>query len=304
MTKTFSCYRNQLVMYNENAKYTLMSNVPQADIEIIHPCSPPSVHQKARRITDSAANEESLAPRMRIRLSRYRHSAEIARLWPSQSMGEWTKKVFNAVDGKTGIQEADWKALDDTERAGMEGLQQFVHICEAVEGLSEETLHREAAIETSNPKGKIGGGVDSDLSPQARGNALTVSSSVTTKGPLAFTVAPRPMKLSSILSRCNGSHATRDQGSKWNSTLQQQIGSIDRPQCSRDEFSDELNQAAGIQTRFLPSSGWCIRYGSRVSQGGRYRIMFLDGITLDVDVDEEYVEFTSRSGDVTRQVDL
>ncbi|KAI5896605.1 uncharacterized protein SCHCODRAFT_02569377 [Schizophyllum commune H4-8] len=46
----------------------------------------------------------------------------------------------------------------------------------------------------------------------------------------------------------------------------------------------------GIATRFLPNVGWCIRYGSRVSQGGRFRIMYLDGATMDIDVDEEWVE--------------
>ncbi|KAF9267914.1 hypothetical protein L218DRAFT_955091 [Marasmius fiardii PR-910] len=46
----------------------------------------------------------------------------------------------------------------------------------------------------------------------------------------------------------------------------------------------------GVQSKFLPSIGWCIRHNSRVSQGGRYKIMFLDGAVLDVDVDEEWAE--------------
>ena len=55
----------------------------------------------------------------------------------------------------------------------------------------------------------------------------------------------------------------------------------------------------GIATRFLPNVGWCIRYGSRVSQGGRFRIMYLDGATMDIDVDEEWVEL-QQEGDVVR----
>lgn len=289
-------------MYNQNAKCTLMSNVPQGDIEIIHPCPPPSVHQKARRITESSAmKDESLAPRMRIRLSRHHHSVEIARLsiiGPPQSMGEWTKKIFNAFDRRTGLREADWSVLDDIERTAMKDLQRFVRICEIVEGLSEEKFQRDTATETSKHWGNSGDSQDFR-------NASVVSSSVTTRGPLAFTVAPRPMKLSTILSRSNACVAQEPESSKC--TLRQisnQADITDRPQWSRGEFSDELNRAAGIQTQFLPSVGWCIRYGSRVSQGGRYRIMFLDGVTLDVDVDDEYVECTSRSGDVTRQVDL
>ncbi|KAL1754155.1 hypothetical protein FB107DRAFT_216357 [Schizophyllum commune] len=55
----------------------------------------------------------------------------------------------------------------------------------------------------------------------------------------------------------------------------------------------------GIATRFLPNVGWCIRYGSRVSQGGRFRIMYLDGATMDIDVDEEWIEL-QQEGDVVR----
>ncbi|KAL1748031.1 hypothetical protein HDZ31DRAFT_60728 [Schizophyllum fasciatum] len=55
----------------------------------------------------------------------------------------------------------------------------------------------------------------------------------------------------------------------------------------------------GIATRFLPDVGWCIRYGSRVSQGGRFRIMYLDGATMDIDVDEEWVEL-QQGGEVVR----
>ncbi|KAI5827939.1 hypothetical protein K523DRAFT_373999 [Schizophyllum commune Tattone D] len=55
----------------------------------------------------------------------------------------------------------------------------------------------------------------------------------------------------------------------------------------------------GIATRFLPNVGWCIRYGSRVSQGGRFRIMYLDGATMDIDVDEEWVEL-QQEGEVVR----
>lgn len=301
-------------MYDENAKCTLMSNVPEADIEILHPCSPPLVHQKGRRIADSAVKEESFAPKMRIRYSRHHHSVEIARFLSTmgpQSMGEWTKKVFNAVDGRTGIREADRTALDDTERAGMKDLEQFVRICEAVERLSEKTLSPKPTIKTPNKQDKSDGVLGSGLPPD-RGNISAVTNSATTshtKGPLAFTVAPRPIKLSSILSRSNGRHSTRERESfKCDSTLQQQMsgqaGILDRAHWSHDEYSDELNHTAGIQSRFLPSVGWCIRYGSRVSQGGRYRIMFLDGVTLDIDADDEYVEFTSRSGDVIRQVNL
>jgi hypothetical protein len=50
-----------------------------------------------------------------------------------------------------------------------------------------------------------------------------------------------------------------------------------------------------LQTRFMPGVGWCVRSG-----GTRYRIMFADGVALEVDVDEERVEMVDRDGSVVR----
>lgn len=50
-----------------------------------------------------------------------------------------------------------------------------------------------------------------------------------------------------------------------------------------------------LQTRFMPGVGWCVRSG-----GARYRIMFADGVALEVDVDEERVELVERDGSVLR----
>lgn len=50
-----------------------------------------------------------------------------------------------------------------------------------------------------------------------------------------------------------------------------------------------------MQTRFIPGVGWCVRSG-----GARYRIMFADGVALEVDVDEERVELVERDGSALR----
>lgn len=61
-----------------------------------------------------------------------------------------------------------------------------------------------------------------------------------------------------------------------------------------------------LQTRFIPDVGWCVRYepipsgsGTSAAGGGRYRIMFLDGVELEVDVDREKIEFVAPDGQVT-----
>ncbi|KAJ8472587.1 hypothetical protein ONZ45_g16605 [Pleurotus djamor] len=69
-----------------------------------------------------------------------------------------------------------------------------------------------------------------------------------------------------------------------------------------DPMSGLSEPSVDAQTRFIPSVGWCIRCESRVSQGGRFKIMFLDGATLDINVDEDWAEFMDPSGIVTRYV--
>lgn len=68
-----------------------------------------------------------------------------------------------------------------------------------------------------------------------------------------------------------------------------------------------------LQTRFIPDVGWCVRYapirsgnagdanvsGMSAGGGGRYRIMFLDGVELEVDVDKERIEFVGQDGQVS-----
>jgi polo-like kinase 4 len=70
--------------------------------------------------------------------------------------------------------------------------------------------------------------------------------------------------------------------------------------CKDDDFELTTAEQRVAQTKYIPSVGWCIRQGSRVSQGGRYKIMFFDGATLEIDVDEDWVELTSPSGETTR----
>jgi len=117
-------------------------------------------------------------------------------------------------------------------------------------------------------------------------------------------ITPRPTKLGIATSRTHGACKRPPQVSDVSTETQglqhsvQSTGIQDTPQWSREELPAE--EYSTIQTRFIASVGWCIRYGSRVSQGGRYRILFLDGVVLDIDVDEGWVEFTSQEGDVTR----
>jgi polo-like kinase 4 len=307
-----------------------MSNVPQGDIEIVYPSCPPLLkHQKRHRKSESTVNVNARSPSMRIRLCRERQTVEIARFVSAKGPeapdgGEWTKKVLSVVDGRTNIRNTDWCSLLDVEKAGIEDLHKFVRTCEAVEKQEdgdawlEQTLRQD--IVTPDASGKSCGlrsGSRSTSPLQARDpnrdwearsqpndqGASWGTSAAATNGLSAFHVAPRPTKLSNILLRHTAVNGIGDRSNirsqapsaDLNKTPPQHVtqpnGVSSRQRQSDEEYSDR-RPAARFRTRFIPSVGWCIRYGSRVSQGGRYRVMFLDGLAMEVDVDEESGDFT------------
>lgn len=79
------------------------------------------------------------------------------------------------------------------------------------------------------------------------------------------------------------------------------------------EWPSMRGPSGPLQTRFIPDVGWCVRYaplastsggdtsvgGTSAVGGGRYRIMFLDGVELEVDVDREKIEFVAQDGQIT-----
>jgi polo-like kinase 4 len=316
----------QLVLYNAKAKCTLMSNIPQGDIEIVYPSCSASLHKKRHRQAESVIKGEPYSPTMRVRFCRQRQTVEIARFVHAPGGGEWTKHFLKTVDGSLG--NTDWHSLQIAEKTAMDDLHEFVRVCEAVEKVedgspwSEQTLRRDTV--TPEPVGRrtksgfrstsSSLACDTNRSPQARSQpdsdqgASWRASSAATDGLSVCHIALRPKKLSSLVSKsmaanCIGNEGNQATSMDFDITPQQHITDVtNEKRWSRGECSDQI-LATGVQTRFIPSVGWCIRHGSRVSQGGRYRVMFLDGAALDVDVDEEYVEFTGQAGDITRLVD-
>lgn len=301
-----------------------MSNTPHGEIEIVYPsCPSPLRQQKKHRKVESMGQE---SPSMRVRLCRQRQTVELARFVHMPGGGEWTKRVLGVIDRRTSIRSVDRHSLLEIEKAAMDDLGEFVRICEAAEkvdegdALFEQTLRRDSV--TPDPPDKTNGltsgsrsisplqgrraNCDWEARPQPdneRGEPC-ISSAAATDGLSAFHVAPRPKKL---LPR-----PTAASGIEERSIILGQASSTDIDTATHQVFTTSGGQVrsldqysyqtptTGVDARFIPSVGWCIRYESRVSQGGRYRIMFLDGVALDVDVDEEYVKFTDRLGDVTR----
>lgn len=240
---------------------------------------------------------QELRPSMRIRFSRQNHSLELAKYMSDLQGEEWTKKMLPSISAPPYISTGEWRKLEQVEKDAVHHLTRFVRLCEASEGLINE-MYADITSTGEPPKAKIPTSPTMIFENEPRSLNTTIANSLS-----AFTLAPRPPKLSTITARSAqldkdiGTPIPQETASNgYDISTKGTRTEIDPAWCDGDF---ELTRGLDMQTRFIPSVGWCIRYGSRVSQGGRYRIMFLDGVTFEIDVDEDWVEFKGRSGETS-----
>jgi len=301
-------------MYEGNYVCTLMANGPRADIEI-----------RTNPRSTSAAISASVTTSIRIRFSRKLRTMQIF----SSETNLCKKTMFctaRGVPADAGV----WALLSANEKECLAALLDFLRVVEAVEGLSRgvsepfsaqavpaerQTGHftkREAAHSAASA---VPPHRENDAYPSAANLAKSAATSIiplpsstgvpppSSTRPTYLTVSPRPRFPSAI------PHASSDTSRKVSSTA---VGdapppppSEDRPSslaaCTEEVVWDDLSASTSgtsrsrLQTRFMPGVGWCVRSGS-----ARYRIMFTDGVALEVDVDEERVEMVECDGSVIR----
>jgi polo-like kinase 4 len=264
----------QLVKYNDDIKCSLMCNGAHGDIELLFflPTAHPSLHGlHAMLATEEDTVLKSKDVQMRIRLSRERSFVEIVRLvlCPSARGTEWTKKTLVLIPGMT-VPECDWSNLDGVEASGLQRALEFLAICQAVE--ATEARHRTTSGSSKQPFDFYTVHHRGPRRQPRTSSTLPMRTSLETDGSPMIAAAPirhRRRRTSSRELGLNG---------------------------SAQSFLSRFN------SRFIPNVGWCIRHDGvgHDTQGARYTIMFLDGVTLDVDVDEEWVELKSVSGETTR----
>ncbi|KAJ6559247.1 kinase-like domain-containing protein [Mycena vulgaris] len=281
---------SRLILHAGTAKCTLMANAPRADIELLFGSAPPS-RKKAEQFAEAFG-----APRMRTRLSRQCGTLEIARHISGDRGEEWTKKVFKTVDENPHhISTADWDTLEATEQDSMVHLIRFWRICEVLEQLESEGPPAWYPSGASKSRRRT---------LPATGSRAAAPASFSSTQTLSFVnVAPRPSKMSFIPAttrRTNPVPATSDMASIEGQHLSVTSKTAILPTWCRDDLELTMADHRVPQTKFIPSVGWCIRHNSRVSQGGRYKIMFFDGAVLEIDVDEDWAELTTHSGEMTR----
>ncbi|KAJ3821787.1 kinase-like domain-containing protein [Lentinula raphanica] len=277
---------------------TLMANSPQADIELL--LSDSEIRKDPQRQTGSSSDKDKF--HMRLRYSRQMHHLGISQCVMGPQGKEWKKRTLEVssldLDSETML-----TSLSSVEKEGLFRLLKFVRVCEAIEKEEEEefdyrpeheiTLRAHApSLEPNSLKPK-----DIPKTNRVVSNSRTLAQSLSVSS-VDFKLAPRPPKFSSKLGRLSQNNLTSENEKQESrevdySTKALSLTASDiTPSWYRNGFSTSEITAPGqpLQTRFIPSAGWCIRYHSKVSQGGRYKVMFLDGEVLDIDVDEEWVE--------------
>jgi hypothetical protein len=277
-----------------------MTNFPDADIEaVFYPpegCSGVQLSEGGEPSGKTNGSSPLRGVAMRIRVVQSRQLVEISRqvLVPGRGRdcitkpsskdsdlrekeGEW-KKVVLVVPGGN-IDAIDRTSLDEYERDGLERTEVFLTVCRAVEsGLVEagELLNGDIpCIPNPLPTIPVRRTVD-----QHDNNILR---------------EPESIDLTQKLGRPQ--HSATPKSSM--ASIGQNKDSYGPP----FEPSSLIQQPGGFETRFIPSVGWCVRYTGPSGGAGRYRMMFFDGKTLEVDVDEECVElFDSVRDEIVRLV--
>ncbi|KAK0464581.1 uncharacterized protein EV420DRAFT_1517028 [Desarmillaria tabescens] len=290
----------KLVVHDPDVKYTLMANEPIADVELLF--FSPTILSDAKTDKGDVAD----TARMRIQLSRKARSMEIAVCKSDTHSKEWKKKTFQTTGFNYSIPASDLQDLDQDERNGLDLLAKFLHLCDTYESLGIWSLNTaQSCLNAVNPTYNERNHLKTTGSfARQETHTRTFAFSLTTNR--SFAVPPRPPKFPLTTSTSGRIPQTTINKEKENldpstySLVTNFAMADDTTSTARRHGLSCTSQTSGSEARFIPSVGWCVRQGSRVSQGGHYKIMFIDGAALDVDVDEEWAELCDKSGHVMR----
>ena len=286
---------HQFVMYEGTFICTLMANEPQADVEI----------RASSRSTTSALPGSSTAAN-RIRFSRKLRTMQIFSSRPRVSK----KSMFCTARGVP-VDAEDWSLLSIPEKECLAALLDFLRIVDAFEGvppgkpgalsttsaeLPTKCLTAQGATFPAQPvvAPRHGGDI---ISQEPKSVSPTASSSTfppPCSRSLQVTVSPRP-RFPSSLPRSTSETFRKASSTAVSDAPLPRVSASPSASCTPSAEPLRGLTRPRLQNRFIPGVGWCVRSG-----GTHYRIMFADGVALEVDVDEERVELVEHDGSVTR----
>lgn len=292
-----------------------MANEPLGDIELVF--STRTAPGRTESGTDTQMRVSLRRRRQVVEIERFLPSSR-ANL--KTGTGEWIRKVLPAAVGYLCVSDEDLSALEVVERAALERLAGFLMICEALEAQEQELGAATKQVDTTEfatrmdadsvahkdrmPKGRSSTKNKSHIRPRTSplgsatsvsedGSLATVATTASTRALASIEVAPRPVKLSTGLkSRPRSvSSDSRVPTSYGNSAVSVTPSSGLPRSCTMPTLSSDGTRAKNgarppaadhLETRFLPSVGWCTRSVSIDSQS--HKIMFQDGAVLQVDL--------------------
>ncbi|KAI0074018.1 kinase-like protein [Panus rudis PR-1116 ss-1] len=288
----------KLVLYRPEAKCTLMANEPLGDIEI-H-CG--SESDKTVSKGKGAQVRESL----RIFLSRATRTMEISRYTPPKhdpqsNAGEWSKKVLRLVDDAAvslRIIEEDRYDLDCLVTARLRILEDFLVVCHAAENLEHGNVTKldvcqSEAEESSDdtvihdPRSHLAA-ILRDTKPvtplQTSSSVVTSALTAATSGSSGSTmlsglrIAPRPPRIPSGSTTC------------FEKTTHDVVD------------SDNSRSSTQPRMQFAPTVGWYCRTSDN-SKGDQYQVLFLDGVSIQVNVGDGSIEIAEQDGKISTYSD-
>ncbi|KAF8895463.1 kinase-like domain-containing protein [Infundibulicybe gibba] len=253
----------KMVLYTDKAKCVLMANGPRGDIELLFRHPPPA--NKTLEIAEFVVG--------------------------TTGGGEWTKRVLTPVQKNLGLTSLDWATLNSIQKEAISQASLFLRACESVECLPDYTISPAASgyeVMSEIRRGRS----RKTIEPQTIANSFgTVK--VATRPKLSMAAVSRPnSETGTIFVTGAGAGSTiLDPPTRPKSQEPKPVNAMDLGPFAMEYDEIEITGINHrVQTRFIQS----------VSQGGRYRIMFIDGAELDIDVDEEWAEYISPSGETTR----
>ncbi|KAH8824945.1 hypothetical protein DL96DRAFT_1500410 [Flagelloscypha sp. PMI_526] len=264
----------RLVMYIDKSKCILMANEPQGHIEIVSdvidftPSSRPSQDKSQTFRTRLERGPSPTLEFTRHRSGKSRSTQTYQRTVPI-TKDSLDKDIYEEL-----VPTAE--SLNSQERLELQILSRFLRICRAIDDLVTRDGRNDSYAQRMSSEV-----MDGHSGPSARSFGahslktsypeLPVEGNLGVISPVNIIFAPRPNIPQPLFN-----------------LLKIYLESI-------------LKQSGkGIQTRFKDNIGWCIRTGSTETNGGRYKIMFVDGVALEVDADEEWVEFMDEGGQLSR----
>ena len=270
-----------------------MANEPRADVEI----------RATSRSTTSAISGISTTSN-RIRFSRKLRTMQIFSNGPRVS-----KKTMFCTARGVPVDAEDWTLLSNYEKECLAALLDFLRIVEALEGIPRGKPEPISTASAELPP-KCLTARDTNLPTQpavVRGDTTSLKESFpesvaptssTIPPPssrsIQVTVSPRP-RFPPALPRATSETFRRASSTAVSDAPPPRASASSSANCALSAEPLRSLSRPRLQTRFIADVGWCVRSG-----GTHYRIMFADGVALEVDVDEERVELVEHDGSVTR----